>query len=337
MAAVIDSDLCEGCNSSEYEIVALCYEKNEEALDFFRKHGVIHKSLNCPKCKGALKLYKDKQLWRCSSSYREPDSKKRKRCGFKISDFKGTFLEKSKLQPWQILLFINGWLRKRWTHIDIRENIKISKSTSIDWRSFCSEVTLNAMSVQDPIGGPNCKIEIDESVISKRKYNKGRMVKQIWVFGGIDRENKKCFIIPLLEEENDEDNLLDESDRDSLLKRLPRDKPTLTAIIQNYVLPGSIIYSDEWKAYKSLSELGYIHKTICHKEFFVHPEDPDIHTQNIERFWRDFKEWVKRPGMSELYLKQYISRFLFVRQRPKARALHDFLIEAAKLYVPSYI
>ena len=45
------------------------------------------------------------------------------------------------------------------------------------------------------------------------------------------------------------------------------------------------------------------------------------------------KEWVKRPGMSKIYLKQYLSRFLFARQRPKSRALHDFLVEAGKLYV----
>ena len=226
------------------------------------------------------------------------------------------------MQPWQILLFINGWLKKKWTHADIRENIKISKKTSIDWRSFCSEVTVHVMDTQEPIGGPNCKIEIDESLISKRKYNKGRMVKEIWVFGGINRESKKFFIIPLLEEENEEEKLLENIDRDSLLKRLPRDKPTLTSIIQKYILPGSTIYSDEWGAYNSLSELGYIHKTVKHKENFVHPDDPDIYTQNIERLWRDFKEWVKRPGMSELYLNQYMSRYLFVRQRPKARALH---------------
>ena len=46
------------------------------------------------------------------------------------------------------------------------------------------------------------------------------------------------------------------------------------------------------------------------------------------------KKWVKRLGMSELYLNQYMFRYIFVRQRPKAKALHDFLVEAAKLYVP---
>ena len=333
-------NLCEGCNFSEYQIVALCYNNNVTSIDFFRKHGVLPISNKCPRCNGDLKLSEKTHMWRCSASLKQLNSNKRNRCGFKISDFNGSFLENSKLQQWQILLFINGWLKKKWNHSDIRDNLKISQKTSVDWRSFCSEVTLHAVDTQMAIGGPNCKIEIDESLISKRKYHKGRLIKQIWVFGGINRESKKFFIIPLLEEEeeekeqNEENYLLEKDYRDAMLKRLPRDKPTLESIIQKYILPGSIIYSDEWAAYNSLSELGYGHKVIKHKENFVHPEDPDIHTQNIERLWRDFKEWVKRPGMSEQYLKQYLSRFLFARQRPKSRLLHDFLVEAGKLYVP---
>ena len=80
--------------------------------------------------------------------------------------------------------------------------------------------------------------------------------------------------------------------------RMSYKRQNLESIIQKYILPGSIIYSDEWAAYNSLSELGYGHKVIEHKTNFVHPEDPDSNTQNIERLWRDFKEWVKRPGMS---------------------------------------
>ena len=77
-------------------------------------------------------------------------------------------------------------------------------------------------------------------------------------------------------EQNEENYLLEKDYRDAMLKRLPRDKPTLESIIQKYILPGSIIYSDEWAAYNSLSELGYGHKVLKHKENSVHPEDPDI-------------------------------------------------------------
>ena len=43
------------------------------------------------------------------------------------------------------------------------------------------------------IGGPGEVVEIDESKFGKRKYNKGRRVEGVWVFGGIDRRTRECF------------------------------------------------------------------------------------------------------------------------------------------------
>jgi hypothetical protein len=44
------------------------------------------------------------------------------------------------------------------------------------------------------IGGVNCIIEIDESVVSKRKYHVGRHVPERWVFGGVDPSTGKGFL-----------------------------------------------------------------------------------------------------------------------------------------------
>ncbi len=39
-------------------------------------------------------------------------------------------------------------------------------------------------------------MEIDKAKIGNRKYNRGRLLKGQWVFGGIERESKKLFLIP---------------------------------------------------------------------------------------------------------------------------------------------
>ena len=68
--------------------------------------------------------------------------------------------------------------------------------------------------------------------------------------------------------------------------------------------PESIIYSDAWRAYNDLSQLGYKHYAVNHSKNFVDPSNPSIHTQNIERLWLDLKQWIKRPGNRGKYLYQ---------------------------------
>lgn len=47
------------------------------------------------------------------------------------------------------------------------------------------------------LGGPGHIVEIDEVKIGKRKYNRDRLVKGNWIFGGYERDTKKVFIVPV--------------------------------------------------------------------------------------------------------------------------------------------
>ncbi len=101
-------------------------------------------------------------------------------------------------------------------------------------------------------------VEIDESVEARRKYNRGRLVETKWVFG-IDDRHEKCGIIKLVED---------------------RSAETLIPIIQQYVVPGAVIHNDCWKAYNSLSSLGFRHFTVNHKQKFRNPKTP------LQIWWR---------------------------------------------------
>ena len=66
--------------------------------------------------------------------------------------------------------------------------LNISSKTSVDWRSFCSEVCYNWFLNQEQIGGEGVEVEIDETQFVRRKYERGRLLNDIWLFGGIERQ-----------------------------------------------------------------------------------------------------------------------------------------------------
>jgi len=74
-----------------------------------------------------------------------------------------------------------------------------------------------------PIGGEGIIVEIDESKFGKRKYNRGHRVEGVWVVGGVE-------ITP-------ERRMLAVSVQD-------RSADTLREIIQQHVLPGTIVRTD---------------------------------------------------------------------------------------------
>ena len=102
-------------------------------------------------------------------------------------------------------------------------------------------------------------MEIDESKIGGRKYHRGHHVEGQWVFGGIDRQTGKVFLVPVEK----------------------RDQETLIPLIKSWILPHSTIISDCWKAYNVLNQEGYEHLTVNHSLHFKDPAS-GAHTNTIE-------------------------------------------------------
>lgn len=92
-----------------------------------------------------------------------------------------------------------------------------------DFRNICSWKLVQQLLV---LGGPGHVVEIDESMFSRAKYDVGHAlhVPRQWIFGIYDPQTKQGIL-----------RTVDQ-----------REAATLLPIIQQVVLPGTMIYSDEW-------------------------------------------------------------------------------------------
>ena len=77
----------------------------------------------------------------------------------------------------------------------------------------------------EKLGGEGKFVQIDESKFGKRKYHWGHHVEGQWVFGGIEENSRKCFLVAVEK----------------------RDEAKLLPIIQKWIAPGAIIVSDCWR------------------------------------------------------------------------------------------
>ncbi|XP_071652821.1 uncharacterized protein [Temnothorax longispinosus] len=195
---------------------------------------------------------------------------------------------------------------------DLEEELGISSTTVVDWFSFCREVCAYwADKCSEKLGGPGRTVEIDEAKIGHRKYNRGRLLKSNWIFGGYERESKKIFIVPV------ED----------------RTEKTLLACIKEWIMPGTTIVSDCWKSYNCLNNEGFQHLTVNHTYNFVDP-DTGAHTQHIERVWREVRANIPKYGTRSHHVEGYLFEFLFKHAHPRAERIKIFFDVIAQMYPP---
>lgn len=62
-----------------------------------------------------------------------------------------------------------------------------SQKTFVKWSWFLRETLLCYYEHRsEKIGGDGHRVQIDESLFGHRKYNRGKMLNEQWVFGGLD-------------------------------------------------------------------------------------------------------------------------------------------------------
>lgn len=165
-----------------------------------------------------------------------------------------------------------------------------SDSTVADWNAMLRDRLVDyadSQALSDRlIGGWGMIVQIDEALIGRRKYNRGRVVPGSWVVG-----------------------LIDSSGNLRLVKVADRRGETLKDLILKYVARGSVIHTDGWSGYSGLDDLGYTHKRVNHSEEFVAVDG--THTQRIESQWRKLRRKFSRGGIRHDDIGEHLCEYVW--------------------------
>lgn len=267
------------------EISEICRDK-KVVVEYLQLHHILHQAVQCGNCQRPCTMVKQSAklagfVWRCPG------------CRRKQSLLKDSYLENAKIAPSTLVYMVYYWSTRVPLHI-VMEHVEVGTHTGVNWcqyfRKICSW-KLCQTSIQ--LGGPGKEVQIDESLFVRAKYHRGRNTNRAdtWVFGAYDVNYKVGYI--------------------KVVRK--RDAATLLPIIQRVIAPGSIVVSDEWRAYRSIAHLpgNYQHKTVNHSRYFVDPAT-GTHTNNVESYWSRAKASFKKMHVtSKPMVPSYLDEFMW--------------------------
>lgn len=269
------------------------FPDNSAAVTFVKQFGLVpdcDTQIKCQNCTTGVAMrseakqdHKAKHIFRCVS------------CRASLNPYKDTWFDNAKISELKVLELTYCFV----VNLSVTEAARhtgTSSSTAGDWYTYCREVCfVNSSLYSRKIGGPGKVVEVDESHLFTRKYHRGRQHVGVWVFGGVCRETREIFLVPIPN----------------------KTRETLWGLMKKHIAAGSIIHSDGARVYNGVEQLGFAsHYSINHSagEFSRHSEDGVVTTNHAENMWRWVKETVK-SGRDELTVELYTGEFVYRKAR----------------------
>jgi len=247
----------------------------------------------CEKCRKSRKHYRvhGRTAYACET------------CGNHIYPLVGTIFEKSStpLKTWFHAMYLMGSTRCGISAKQIQRETGVTYKCA--WRMFTQIRKL----MHDPdviLGDGSGGVEVDEAYFGgRRKGEAGRMLRgnkgrNTRVLGAVERRGR--IVARVTETVN---------------------MNAANAIVREFVLPKSTIFTDEavvYDAYQHLTGMEYQHKRINHSQkIYV---AGDVHTNTIEGFWSLVKRGIGGVyhSVSAKYLQGYLDEYAFRYNRRRS-------------------
>jgi transposase len=250
------------------------------------RHSDDGEHAHCPKCDQtrSFKRYDTKQRrqsWTCTG------------CGHHVHPTAGTIFEKSSrpLTDWFYVMYLVSSSRCGVAAKQVERELGCNYKTA--WRML-NKVRNELMSQEGnaPLSG---EVEADETYYGPRRKRGGPRGRpgpdhpyKTAVFGMVQRKgNIRAMVIPDVS------------------------ATTLRGNIKRFVLPGTMVYTDEFVQYRKLDREGFRHRRIYHRQgLYV---SGSVHTNTIEGFFGHFKNDVRgtHHSISKRWLDSYLNEWVW--------------------------
>lgn len=211
-------------------------------------------------------------------------------CLSQISPMAGTIFEHSStsLRLWYYSMYLMASTRCGISAKQIQRETGVTYKTA--WRMFKQIRSL--LGSDEKLEGP-ATVEIDEMYVGGRTKRLNTIPKpKTPVIGAVDRKGGR------------------------VIARVATNtkKPTLHGFIKEYVLPGSVLFTDDYPAYDGIEGPTYRHYRVRQSgRVYVTGSRGQIHTQTIEGFWSLVKRGIAGVyhSVSTKYLQTYLDEYCF--------------------------
>lgn len=265
------------------------FPDNDAALDYLRDR-FFPDGTECPKCDKASKFHRIKGRSAYSCQF----------CGHHVYPTAGTIFHKStvSLQLWFYAIYLMSSTRCGISAKQLEREIGVTYKTA--HRMFKQIRTLLADEDDGPLDGD---VEVDESAYGGRVRANETPAQKM---------KKKSYRPTILA-------MVERGGRVRPLVIPDRGSRSIHMAVRQHVLPSSMLFTDEWDAYKTLAPSYRGHRRIKHeaKVYAI----GETHTQTVEGFFGLFKNGVRGVyhAISADYLQSYLDEYAFRYNRRKSK------------------
>jgi transposase-like protein len=262
-----------------------------------RRYSPDGKHAYCPKCERERVFHRyhtaqQRQSWSCTG------------CGHKLHPTAGTIFHKSStsLHLWFYAMYLMVSTRCGISAKQLERELGVTYKTA--WRM--AYLIRNVLMTQgdEPLSGA---VEIDHTYIGGRRRGMGRSYidNKEAVFGAVERKGR---IVA------------------AHVGKTVRSTPNYRRI-RKYIMPSTLVYTDEGWEFAKLRKRGYDHRRIRHDEnVYV---SGDIHTNTVEGFWSIVKRGISGVyhAVSAKHLQGYLNEYAWrYNHRDRKRAMFEVLL-----------